>query len=514
MPTIPYGSCIYGTDFSIPPHLLLQGMLADSRNIVPTASGLPTGRNGTTKLSTTPTSSRITSLHEFRSGTTRYTLMSYGTKVTYYNSTTGVFEDVITGLTTGKHLQWINFGGKAICVNEGADTPQWFSDPTTIGTIGAAPKGNCICEWQNRVFYGGDSTNVALLSGSDLNDPLNHTAGGSATGRISQYVGDSKDPIMGLAGFFDLLLIGKRNNLYKLSGAPATDASTIRIDPVYSKADDNIGFTSPWAISQIGNDLIFLDGYDIKALTGIQAYGDVETTSIIPHFKDFLKDTIDQNYLKYTQFFHYKQGQQLWVSIPTGATTHYVFALDYRFKKETTRYAFYPMSYAFQIICLNGVENGEVLDMYCGDETGYVRKLDAGNDDDGSAIERYMVFPFSGNDPANGVTSAHELRKQWQYSETFILPSAVTLGMTPSYAVNLMNDSQVRTSGNYIALPAENAVDATWQGTGIKAKRTPRLFGVNGNTLMLKWLHQTVAQNFTFYPSTMHYSMKSSNRII
>jgi hypothetical protein len=45
------------------------------------------------------------------------------------------------------------------------------------------------------------------------------------------------------------------------------------------------GFTSKWAITQVGNDIIFLDGFDIKSLSGIQEFGDVEYNTIIPTFR-------------------------------------------------------------------------------------------------------------------------------------------------------------------------------------------------------------------------------------
>jgi hypothetical protein len=133
-----------------------------------------------------------------------------------------------------------------------------------------------------------------------------------------------------------------------------------------------------------------------------------------------------------------------------------------------------------------------------------------GNDDDGSAIDRYWVTMFSGNDPQNGVTSGHDNRKQFQYSDTFITPDG-TLSMTPYYALDLFDNSQVRTSGNYTALTAETV--SGWSGTGTKNKRV-RFFGLSGHTLALKWRHNTIAQNFTFSPSVLAFDWKSGTRIV
>jgi hypothetical protein len=148
--------------------------------------------------------------------------------------------------------------------------------------------------------------------------------------------------------------------------------------------------------------------------------------------------------------------------------------------------------------------------MYAGFEDGWVRQLDTGNDDDGAAIDRFFVGVFAGNDVQNGMTSGHENRKQFQFSDSFIMPDD-TLSLTPSYALDLMDDAQVRTTGNYTALTAETV--SGWSGTGVKNKRL-RFYGLNGKTFALKWRHNTLAQNFTFYPSVLHFDWKTGARIV
>jgi len=195
MPEHQYGHIFLGVDYSVPPHELPPFALADAQNIVPDAAGLPTGRGGSTKYNGTSLGIRVTSFHEFRSGSTRNQLASYSTKVAYYSSATGDFVDSITGLTTNLMFQWVNFAGKAIGVN-GTDAPQYWTDSSTHGDLsGSPPNGLTIAEWSNRLWFGGDSTNVALLTGSNLNDPTTYGTGGGATERVSQTIGDSKDPI-------------------------------------------------------------------------------------------------------------------------------------------------------------------------------------------------------------------------------------------------------------------------------------------------------------------------------
>jgi len=506
MPPLKYGHCRFGVDYSAPPHELVSETLADAQNIVPNESGLPTGRSGSVKYNNTSLDSRITSFHEFKDGTTVYTLASYSTKIAYYNTTTSEFVDSIVALTSDKMYQWVNFAGKAIGVNEGSDAPVYWSSTSDYGDLsGSPPTGNTIANWASRLWFGGDATYPARLTGSALLDPTDYTgAAASADDAIQQTVGDSGDPITALFGFFDILLVGKKNSIYKVTGIPATDVTTLSIDPLYSKSDDNVGFTSPWAITQVGNDVIFLDGFDIKRLSGIQEFGDVAYASVIPRFREYLKATVDKDYLQYAHFYNYKKKQQIWCSIPTGASTHFVFVLDYRFYNQTNEFAFYPMS-GITVNVFGGLQNGEVTDLYYGDETGLTYQLDVGDNDNGSAIERYATYLIAGGDQV--------YRKQFLNSETFILPTAATLKMTPYYATDLLDSEQIRSSGNYTTL-GENDIISNWSGNGTRFKRIPFLgHGVPGKTLALKWYHNRVAENFVIYPSEIKIKVKSKNII-
>ncbi len=508
MPRYGYGPYPLGVDYSTPPHALPAGALADARNVYPMASGLLTGRGGSSKVNGSAATSAIKSVFEFRSGTSTQILCNYGTVIAYYNSGTGALVNSITGLTTGKKCQWVNFAGKAICVNEGADAPQYWAATGSCGDLaGSPPTGKTVAAWGNRLWFGGDATDIAKLTGSKLNDPTDYTGTG-ASDHFYAYVGDAKDPITGVYGFFDWLLIGKRNMLYKCTGTTITDATQLSIVPVYDHKGDSVGFTSPWAITQVGNDLIFLDGMDIKRLSGIQEYGDVEASSIIPHFRDFLKDTADKDYIQYAEFYHYKQGQQIWVSIPTSATTHYVFVLDYKFFRQTGRYAIFPM-YGLEIDSFAGVQSGEIDLLYAGGEDGFIRRMENGDDDSATAVQRYFVQVVSG--VSENAPDAYEYRKQFHQLSTCIKPTAATLTMTPSYATDLMDDAQVRTSGNYAALDAETV--SGWTGTGVKRKDV-RLFGVNGKTLAVKWTHEAVDENFVLHPSSVVYDVKERVEIV
>jgi len=510
MPKSPYGHCELGVDYSTPPHEQPANALADAKNVVPTLKGLLTGRGGQVKYNNVSLASRITSFHELRSGSTRKQLVSYSTKIAEYDSATSEFVDKITGLTSDKMYQWINFAGKAIGVNA-TDAPQYWDGSSGGDLADTPPIGVTIANWSNRVWLGGDTTNVATLSACKLNDPTDWTEANANSGAISQPIGDSKEPITGLFGYFNWLLVGKQNTIYKVYGDPATDAATLNIEPLYSrsKESDNVGFTSKWAITQVGNDVIFLDGFDIRSLRGIQEFGDVEHNSIIPGFREYLESICAKDYLQNSQFFHYKKEQQIWVSMPTGAATHYVFVLDYKFKHKTGEYAVFPMGEIVANV-FGGVEDGVNTNLYYGDETGYARQLDVGNNDDGAAIERYFTKIFAGNMPEQGALGYEERRKQFDNSETFIRPEESTLTMKPYYALNVFDDIQARDI-SYTALDTQDITD--WFGTGVKHQRVP-LFGVNGNSIAIKWLHEAINENFVFYPSGLSFRWKSKAIIV
>jgi len=514
MPNTRYGHCFFGVDYSVPPVELFDTALADGKNVLVNDSALIVPRGGSVKYNTTSLASRITSFFEFASGSTRKQLCSYSTKIALYSSATGEFTDEITGLTSDKMLQWVNFQGKAICVNEGGDTPQYYTVAASGDLAGTPPIGLTIAVWANRVWFGGDTTNVGDLTGSTLNDPTDYTgAAATATDAGTFTVGDQNEKITGLFAYFDSLLVGKLNNIYRVvtsdPAKPTTDITGLAIKPLYTKSGDNVGFTSPWAITQVGNDVIFLDGYDIKSISGIQEYGDIEFTTVIPHVRGYLKETVDKDYLQYAQFFHYKKEQQIWVTIPTAAATHYVFVLDYKFKGDTKRYSFYPMG-ELVVNCFGGVENGEITEMYYGDETGFVRLLDTGTNDDGAGIDSYFVKMVSGNSAERQDLEKHEIRKQFQYSDTYINTSG-TLTMTPHYALDLIDSEQVRTSGNYTALDSETV--SGWAGTGTKQKRY-RFFGLAGKTMALKWHHDVANQNYIIHPSMINFAWKSKTTIV
>ena len=505
MPEKAFGNILGGVLYTVPPNETPPYFLADAKNVIPVLNGYGSKRGGSSKFNSTAYGTLITSLHELIVSGTSYKFASQGTVIG--KATTGDFTNHITGLTTGLYGQWVNYGDYAIYCN-GADKVQ-RTDGTTgadlTANLSGIPGGQCVAEWGERVWIGGYTGNVARLTGSALRAPTDFSTTGSA-GFWQGYVGSNNQPIIGLFPFFDVFLIGKLNQIYSLTGAPETDSDTFRLIPVHSKDKDSLGFTSKTAISQVGNDLIFLDGMDIKALSGVTQYGDVESVSIIGNIKDYFKSAdgadLDTDYLQNSHFFHYKHKEQIWCSIPTGASTRYWFIIDYSNKELRAqvglpKYSFFPMG-GLTPICFGGVENGSFVDVYAGCEDGYVRKLDTGTNDTSTAIDAHMTWGFG------------EIGRNIQPNSVNLhLKYDTALTVTPNYAVGLQDWQSAVDATNYIAMSAEDVTGSDWRSKGNVAYKKLSTFMYNtGMGFLFKLRHNTASQNFEMRNSVFRYTRK------
>jgi len=507
MPEVSFGNIIGGVNYTIPPSELPPYFLADAKNAVPVLNGYGSKRGGSSKMNTTAYGTVITTFHELLVGATSNRFASQGTVIGKYNSSTGAFDSHITGLTTGLYGQWVDYATYAIYAN-GSNKVQ-----RTDGTTGAdltadlsgIPGGICLAEWGERIWVGGYTGNLAKLTGSALRAPTDFSTTGAA-GYFQGNVGNQNQPITGLFPFYDMLMTGKLNQIYILTGAPETNADTFRLIPLQTKDKDSMGFTAKNAIVQVGNDVVFLDGFNIKALSGVQAYGDIESLSIIANIKDYFRDSagaaLDKDYLQNAHFFHYKHKEQIWCSIPTGANTRYWFIIDYSNRElrqalELPKYSFFPMAGLIPI-CFGGVENGSRVDIYAGCEDGYVRQLDTGQDDTSTAIDTHMVWSF-------GVPN----RTIQPVSIDLSVKYTTACALTPSYAMGLRDWQSIVTSGNYTALDAQSVVDSSWRSQGNVAHKV--LSDMMYNTdraFAFKLRHNTVTQSFEMRNSIFRYRPK------
>jgi hypothetical protein len=499
-----FGNILAGVNYAFPPNALPPLFVADCQNMLPTLTGYATPRGGSSRLNTNAYGTLITSFHELILSGISYKFAAQGAVVGKFNGTD--FADHITGLSSGTYGQWLNYGGYAIYangVNKVKKTNGVTSSDLTTDLSGIAA-GNCLAEWGERVW-----TSVgATLYGSALRAPTDFSTATTDIGFWSGTIGSTGQPITGLTPFFDILLIGKLNQLWQLSGAPETASSTFRLIPLHTRSEkDSLGFTAKGAITQVGNDLLFLDGFTIKTLSGIQAYGDVESVSIIGNVKDFLEDAsgaaLDKDYLQYAQFFHYKHREQVWCSIPTGASTRYWFVIDYsnqdlRKALELPKYSFFPMT-GLTPICFGGVEDGSKVNLYAGCSDGFVRRMDTGYNDDGiTAVDAHVTWVWG-----------DKLRDVQPVDVVLAIRQTTGCTLTPYYAFGLQEWQEVRDASNYTAMDSEQVGSASWTANqGVYHKMLSSLGDRSGPSFVFRVRHNTASQNFEIRDSALHFRLQ------
>jgi len=490
MAEVNFGNILGGVNYSVPPNELPQYYVADCQNVLPTLNGYATPRGGSSKLNSVAYGSNITSFHEIVLGTTSYKYATTGELLGHLDDS-GIFSNLKDSLSNDAYGQWLDYGGYAIFVND-VNKPQKING-TAISNLTTDESGlegaSCIAEWGERIWVAVGAT----LYGSALRAPTDFSTSTTDTGYYSGVVGDSSKNIIGLFPFFDMLLIGKKNQLYMLTGAPETKSSTFRLQPLQTKSNDSIGFTSKNAIAQVGNDGIFLDGFDIKRFSGITQYGDIESASILANIKDFFRDSsgagLDKGYLQNAHFFHYKYKQQVYCSIPTGSDTRYWFVIDYsnfeiREQLKLPFYSIYPMG-GLTPLCFGGVEDGSKLNIYAGCNDGFVRKLDTGyNDDD--PVDSHVTWGFGL--PSRRIQPVN-IGLNVKYS------TACTL--EPSYAMGLQSYSEIIDSSNYTNLDSQDLTHSSWRGSGnVVSKKLSSFMNNTDISFLFKLRHNKNSETY------------------
>lgn len=503
-----FGNILGGVSYTYPPHLVPPLYAADCQNMLPILNGYAAKRKGTAKLNTTAYgSSLITTFHELIVGSTSYKFASQGTVVGLLGADLS-FSDIMTNMVS-PYGQWVNYGSYAIYANgvNNVKRTTGLATADLTADLSGIPGGKCLAEWGERVWVGGYTDNVATLLGSDLRAPTLFSSVDASAGFFTGTVGSTNQPITALTPFFDILLIGKLNQIYQLTGAPETDLSSFRLTPLQTKDKDSMGFTAKNAIVQVGNDLVFLDGFFIKAMSGIQEYGDVESINIIGNIKDFFQAPdgagLDKDLLQYSDFFHYKKAEQIYCTIPTGTSTRYWFVIDYsnqdmRKNLGLPKYSFFPMG-GFTPICFAGIENGSSMDIYAGCSDGYVRQMDTGYNDDGTAIDAHATWCYG-----DRVRYIQPVSLQLKVRK----PTS-TLTLQPYYAMGLQEWQEIIDSSNFTAMDTETVGDNSWVvNKGMNHKMISSFYMNTDATFALKIRHSTMNETFEIRDSALRFRLK------
>jgi hypothetical protein len=156
-------------------------------------------------------------------------------------------------------------------VTDGVDIPVSLTETNTgsglytltASSVTTMPRGKLIAAWRNRVvvtrstsspssvYFSGDGDGTSWTLGGNPTDPFELTIGGANDGR----------PIRCMASYGDDLIIGKYNELWRISGFDQEDVTVRKISSGYGCVDQG-------SIQEKDNALIWLSNRGVVAMQG------------------------------------------------------------------------------------------------------------------------------------------------------------------------------------------------------------------------------------------------------
>lgn len=205
-------------------------------------------------------------------------IVTSGTKVYVYNSSTDVYDELDTGYTTGLKFNFITFKDYCIWVN-GTDVAKKY-DGTTVTTLGGTPP---VCKYimlhKNYVFMAGAADYPSRLYYSKLDD--HETWYPTAGAGFFDVNPDDNDHIEGLAVLRDALVIYKSKKAYLLYGDTPTYTNGLTLWRV-KDTSSSTGTVSQKSVVQISDNLFYL-----SAINGVSKLFNEDSTDTT-----FMKDTV------------------------------------------------------------------------------------------------------------------------------------------------------------------------------------------------------------------------------
>jgi hypothetical protein len=157
--------------------------------------------------------------------------------------------------------------GKLFVTNDRL-TPGYFTATTTVGnltftSVSSMPKGKLISSWRNRIAVAASTDAVSSIYFSGDGDGTAWTVGGNPTDPFIIQIGGASDgkDIKCMHTYGDDLIIGKYNELWKISGFDQLDVTVRKISSDY-------GCVEQGSIQEKEGTLIFLSNLGIAQLSG------------------------------------------------------------------------------------------------------------------------------------------------------------------------------------------------------------------------------------------------------
>lgn len=186
----------------------------------------------------------------YKSDGTKKIVSGSGTAWKVYNTSTGVWDNLKTGLTANKQFNAITFNDLLIMTN-GVDVVQKYNGSTVSNLAGTPPIGKYIATAHKRVLMAGIKDNPHWLRVSDVAAPEVWNAEDSATIPINDKDGDETKWV----GLYKTnIVVWKRYSMYEIHG-PEMGRLTVdwRVFPIV-----NVGTVNGRTIASVNGVLYWL----------------------------------------------------------------------------------------------------------------------------------------------------------------------------------------------------------------------------------------------------------------
>lgn len=350
-------------------------------------------------------------LHKFTdlSGNT-YLLGSVNGKILEINQSTGAITNTIsTGtFTADNYTDMTTFKGKVYAV-DGTCVPQTWTGTGSMSAVSGVPitngsviydKPKIVGTFNNCLLYanftdgevsGTPTAHPSTVVISNINAPdtftftpaddfaaafeLSPGDGQSITGYTEMYIPRSNET----AG-----ILFKDNSIFILTG---TTQSTYRVD----RLNNNYGAVNNRSIVNIGNDVLFLDQYNIYSLSAANNSGSIQPNAVgSRQVEETLRD-LNVTYKHTSWAIHLPHRNEVWFAIPTGSsqTPDTIIQLYYEIDETGAKYA-WSIRKSVKPRC------GVVLDdtYYTGSNDGYLQKWHESSSYGDSFVLWKYAFPY------------------------------------------------------------------------------------------------------------------------
>src|SRR3990167_8031972 len=236
----------------------------DLQNIVFTTSGSFKTRDGFDNINTTTLGASViftgVKYYSPSSGTKFLVAVADNDKIykmDYSSGPDGTWDDITGSLSFSigqNNLASFTIGEDELIIEDGLNTTapyKWTGTGDAAALGGSPPNATMVAYHKRAAFAAGDNSNPSILYFSDVGDIENWTTGLSGNVGVETNDGTS---IRAIIPGFDALYIFKDKSIWRLTG---DDKDTF----VLQRMIPDIGTLSPNAVSQIGNEMLFMDGH-------------------------------------------------------------------------------------------------------------------------------------------------------------------------------------------------------------------------------------------------------------